>query len=62
MLKGDFLMAGTVKINTICPGCFAETGHSIVMQEKEGIYYCPKNPEHRYKRNADGFLEKTDSW
>ena len=55
-------MTGTVKINTICPACFAETGQSIVMQEKEGIYYCPQNPEHRFKRNSDGFLEKTDSW
>ena len=53
---------GIIKINTICPSCFAEAGHSVVMQEKEGIYFCPRNTEHKYKRNNDGFLEKTELW
>ena len=55
-------MTGTVKINTICPGCFAESGHSVVMQEKEGIYFCPLDSSHKFKRNNEGFLEKTESW
>jgi|GEM_PF-1292265 len=55
-------MQGRIKINTICPACFAETGQSIVMEEKNGIWYCPRNPEHRYKKNKQDFLEKTDSW
>ena len=51
-----------MKINTICPGCFSQTGHSVVMEEKEGIYHCPRNLDHKYKRSTDGFLEKTESW
>ena len=52
----------TVKINTICPGCFSQLGHSVVMQEKEGIYLCPHNTEHKYKKNKEGFFEKTELW
>jgi hypothetical protein len=45
------------KIKDTCPGCFSETGYSIVLKECEGgAYSCPQNPEHRYKKDKDGFL------
>ena len=52
----------TVKMNAICPGCYANTGFSIVMQEENEIYKCPKDSDHKYKKNSEGFLEKTNTW
>jgi len=53
----------TVKINKICPTCFAETGYSIVLEENDrGILTCPRNPQHKFKVNKEGFLEKTEAW
>ena len=52
----------TVKINAVCPGCYSNAGHSVVMQEENGVYKCPKDPRHKYKRSEDGMLERTESW
>lgn len=52
----------TVKVNAVCPACYSQTGHSIVMGMEKGVYHCPQNPQHKYKRGQDGFLERTEAW
>lgn len=42
-----------------CPRCFAETGQSVVLKKEGEEYVCPKNPEHRFKREGD-FLVKIE--
>ena len=49
----------TVNIHTICPGCYAQTGNSIVMTVTGELFNCPDNSMHRYKFDENGFLEKT---
>jgi ribosomal protein S27AE len=41
----------------VCPRCYTDTGFSVVMSEEKGVYYCPKNGQHRFKESKDGFLE-----
>ncbi|MBI1973562.1 hypothetical protein HYS54_02000 [Candidatus Micrarchaeota archaeon] len=47
-----------MKMKDTCPTCFSETGFSVVMSDEKGIYYCPKNAQHRFKKNNDGFFER----
>lgn len=48
----------TLKYKSPCPDCFAQSGHSIVMEEKEeGVFQCPKNRQHKYTRD-----EETGFW
>jgi len=49
---------GTLKLKDICPACFSETGYSITLESRDNALVCPDNPEHRYKRSKDGFLER----
>ena len=52
----------TVKMNTVCPQCYTETGFSIVMADENEVFRCPKNANHKYRKNDDGFLEKAEKW
>ncbi|MEM0372907.1 MAG: hypothetical protein QXO69_03685 [archaeon] len=52
----------TVKMNTVCPQCYTETGFSIVMKNENDLFQCPKNASHKYRKNEDGFLERTEKW
>jgi hypothetical protein len=46
-----------LKYKSPCPACFAQTGFSIVLEElPDGTYQCPKYPEHKFKRDGQGFL------
>jgi hypothetical protein len=45
-----------MKLTDVCPKCFAATGFSIIMEEEKGIFFCPKNATHRFKKDKDGFL------
>jgi hypothetical protein len=49
-----------LKYKSPCPACFAQTGFSIVLEElPDGTYQCPKYPEHKFKRDKQGFLVLT---
>jgi len=45
-----------LKLKDVCPKCYAATGFSIVMEEEKGIFFCPKNATHRFKKDKDGFF------
>ena len=47
-----------MKLREVCPKCYAATGFSITMEEEKGVYFCPKNATHRFKKNKDGFFEQ----
>ena len=52
----------TMKMNKVCPACYADTGYSIVLDEDKDVLKCPKNASHKYKMNEDGFLERVEGW
>lgn len=46
-----------VEIKPLCRGCYSQSGVSQVLYPSaEGLYICPKNPLHRYKKDADGMM------
>lgn len=47
-----------MQLKEICPKCFAATGFSIVLEEEKGVYMCPKNALHKFRKSRDGFLEQ----
>lgn len=53
-----------VEIKPICRGCYSQFGYSQVLYPSaEGLYVCPKNPKHKYKKDADGmFVLVTDTF
>jgi len=46
-----------MKLKEVCPKCFAATGFSILLEEEKGVYFCPKNATHKFKKGTDGFFE-----
>lgn len=47
-----------LKYKSSCPTCFSQTGQSIVMEEKDGIYTCPKNKSHKFTKDEEGFWKR----
>ncbi len=40
---------------TACPNCHVYKGiFSDMKQNKEGVFVCPSNPVHKFKRDKDG--------
>jgi hypothetical protein len=44
-----------MEMKKLCQKCFSTHGYSMELEEKEdGVYVCPRDPGHRYKREDDG--------
>ncbi|MBS3060489.1 MAG: hypothetical protein J4432_03185 [DPANN group archaeon] len=46
----------------ICPRCFQTHGASVVLQDEKGVFFCTEEPQHKYKKNEQGFLEFYKDW
>ena len=54
----SFNQCDLMRMKDTCPACFSEIGFSVVMHEEKGIYFCPKDAQHRFKKTNDGFFER----
>jgi hypothetical protein len=39
-----------------CPTCFQVKGYTIQLEERDGVYSCPRDPSHRFNKNSDGYF------
>ncbi|MCD4740475.1 hypothetical protein K8R43_04780 [archaeon] len=48
-----------LKFKDACPSCFIEKGYSVEMEPREeGVFQCPQNAAHRFKRDEQGYWKK----
>jgi len=41
----------------ICPACRMSSSMNYQLSKKEDVFFCPKNPEHKFRLGSDGFLK-----
>ncbi len=46
------------KFRPTCPLCFQIDGYAIPLEEKDGKFYCKRNPDHVFEIGPDGYLKR----
>jgi len=47
----------TGEYTLICPTCRMSSSMNYQLSKKEDVFFCPKNPEHKFRLGNDGFLK-----
>ena len=45
-----------MKLYDICPRCFSERGFSIKLENERDVFFCPKDSQHRFKKDDNGYF------